>query len=74
MFETHIVKKVDLDQKIKKTYFDTVFASEDNRAHRISVHIYRGAEPVSMDGATVIGYFVRNSDNVTEKITGSMLR
>lgn len=71
MIEIPIPVKADLDRGIRKTYLDTVFATEDDKAHRFDVALYRGNEPVTLpSGASVSAYFIRYSDNGTLPMTG----
>lgn len=71
MIEIPIPVKADLDRGIRKTYLDTVFATEDDKAHRFDVALYRGKEPVTLQsGASVSAYFIRYSDNGTLPMTG----
>lgn len=63
----------DLDKPIKKTYLDTIFATEDNLAHRFVVALERGGEPVTLpSGAAVSATLIRYSDNATVPLTGSI--
>lgn len=71
MIEIPIPVRADLDRGIRKTYLDTVFATEDDKAHRIDVALYRGNEPITLpSGASVSAYFIRYSDNGTLPLTG----
>lgn len=75
MFET-IAKvfavDVDLGKTIKKTYLDTLFATDDSEAHRFNIILYRDNEKLTIpSGATVSAYFIRYGDDVTIPLTGS---
>lgn len=73
MIEIPIPVRVDLDKGIKKKYLDTIFATEDNKAHRFDVALYRDNEPLELpSGATVSAYFIRYCDNGTLTLTGSV--
>lgn len=62
---------VDLNEPVKKTYIDTLLATEDNLAHRFDITIKKGGEAVTLpDGTAVTAYFIRYSDNATVPITG----
>lgn len=71
MIEIPIPVRADLDRGIRKTYLDTVFATEDDKAHRFDVALYRGNETVTLpSGASVSAYFIRYCDNGTLPLTG----
>lgn len=71
MLEIPIPVRVDLDKGIKKTYLDTVFATEDDKAHRFDVSLYLNKIPLELSsGATVSAYFIRYCDNGTLPLTG----
>lgn len=73
MIEIPIPVRVDLDRGIRKTYLDTIFATEDNKAHRFDVSLYLNREALNLpDGATVSAYFIRYSDNGTVMLDGSV--
>lgn len=62
---------VDLNEPVKKTYIDTLLATEDNLAHRFDITLLQGGQAVAMpSGAAVTAYFIRYSDNATVPITG----
>ena len=62
----------DMDKAVKKTYLDTIFATNDNAAHQFSVQLMRGQNAVRLAaGATVSAYFIRYSDNATVPLKGS---
>lgn len=61
---------VDLNEPVKKTYIDTLLATEDNLAHRFDITLLQGGQAVAMpSGAAVTAYFIRYSDNATVPIT-----
>jgi hypothetical protein len=63
--------RYDLAQPLKKTYLDTVFATQDNEAHRFDISLYRDKAQLEMpSGAAVSAYFIRYSDNATIPLTG----
>lgn len=65
----HIPYSVDLNEPVKKTYIDTLLATEDNLAHCFDISLVRGAEAVALpDGTAVTAYFIRYSDNATVPI------
>lgn len=73
MIEIPIPVRVDLDRGIKKTYLDTIFATEDNKAHRFDVSLHLKKEPLDLpSGATVSAYFIRYSDNGTVMLDGKV--
>lgn len=73
MIEIPIPVRADLDKGIKKKYLDTIFVTEDNKAHRFDVAMYRGNEALELpSGATVSAYFIRYCDNGTLALTGSV--
>lgn len=64
--------RVDLDKGIKKTYLDTVFATEDDKAHRFDVSLYLNKIPLELSsGAKVSAYFIRYCDNGTFMLDGT---
>lgn len=68
-----ITQRADLDQGVKKTFFDQVFAAQDNKAHRIDVQLHRGAAQAQLEeGTTIKGFFIRYSDNATVLLKGSL--
>ena len=73
MIEIPIPVRVDLEKGIKKKYLDTIFATEDNQAHRFDVALYRNNEPLELPSDTAVSaYFIRYSDNGTLTLTGSV--
>lgn len=67
---TPISVRADLDKGIKKTYLDMIFATQDDKAHRVDVQLMRGKEQADLSGATVTAYFIRYSDNATISLEG----
>jgi hypothetical protein len=64
---------VDLGKTIKKTYMDTLFATDDREAHRFDIILYRDNAKLTIpSGASVSAYFIRYSDNVTIPLKGSV--
>lgn len=65
--------RTDLDKAVKKTYLDTIFATNDNAAHQFDVQLFRGNAMAQLpEGTAVNGYFIRYSDNATVPLTGSV--
>ena len=65
---------VDLNEPIKKTYIDTLLATEDNLAQRFDISLLKGGEAVALPGgAAVTAYFIRYSDNATVPITNGTI-
>ena len=62
---------VDLNDHIGMTPLPTLFATEDDQAHRFELTVHRNGAPVDLTGVTVLGYFIRCSDKKTEKVKGS---
>lgn len=68
----HIPYTVDLNAPIKKTYIETLLATEDNLAHSFDISLVRGNESVSIpDGSSVTAHFIRYSDNATIFLTAT---
>ena len=63
----HIPHTVDLNEPVKKTYIDTLLATEDNLAHCFDITLKQGMP----SGAAVTAYFIRYSDNATISLTGT---
>jgi hypothetical protein len=59
---------VDLNEPVKKTYIDTLLATEDNLAHRFDITLIQGVP----SGAAVNAYFIRYNDNATISLTGTV--
>ena len=73
MIEIPIPVRADLDRGIKKTFLDSVFATEDNKAHRFDVSLYKNQEALDLpSGAAVSAYFMRYGDNGTVMLDGTV--
>lgn len=73
MIKIIVPARADLDQGLKKTYFDMLFATADNAAHQIDVRLFRGKEAAQLEsGAAVTAYFIRYSDNATITLDGTV--
>ena len=60
------------DSPVRKEYIETLFATNDNKAHRIDVALYRGNSALTLpSGASVTAYLIRYADNNTVSMTGS---
>lgn len=65
--------RVDMAEPVKKTYLDTLFATQDNEAHRFDISLCRDKTALEMpSGAAVSAYFIRYSDNATIILNGDM--
>ncbi len=74
MAKNRIAATVDLNEEIKKTYLNTIFATKDSNAHQVDVFLYRDKAPVTLPyNAVVKGYFIRYSENVTAIMTGEFV-
>jgi len=72
MLETRISATADLNRESKKVYLNTLFATEDNAAHRFDISLERDGALVALpSGTTVRGYFIRCTDMVTVMLEGS---
>jgi hypothetical protein len=73
MIEIPIPVRADLDRGIKKTFLDSVFATEDNKAHRFDVSLHKDNKALDLpSGAAVSAYFMRYSDNGTVMLNGTV--
>ena len=64
--------RVDLAKPVKKTYLETLFATQDNEAHQIDVQLFRDKAQLTLpSGAAVSAYFIRYIDNATVPLQGS---
>lgn len=75
MSDTIVMKlpySVDLNKTIEKTALSTLFASDDNLAHRFELTLCRGDSAVEIGGLGVVGYFIRYSDRTTVPLKGSI--
>lgn len=64
----HIPHTVDLNEPVRKTYIDTLLATEDNLAHCFDITLKQEIP----GGAAVNAYFIRYSDNATISLTGTV--
>lgn len=71
--ETRIsMPSVELNKGIRKTFFETLFVTGNEKAHRIDVPLLRNGQPVSIpSGAKVEGYLTRYADDVTVRNPGT---
>ncbi|MBS6447678.1 MAG: hypothetical protein KH382_08845 [Clostridiales bacterium] len=71
--ETRIsMPSVELNKGIRKTFFETLFVTGNEKAHRIDVPLLRDGQPVSIpSGAKVEGYLTRYADDVTVRNPGT---
>ena len=71
--ETRIsMPPVELNKGIRKTFFETLFVTGNEKAHRIDVPLLRNGHPVSIpSGAKVEGYLTRYADDVTVRNPGT---
>lgn len=60
----------DLDQPLTVTPLRHALVSGDDRGDRFEVTVSRAGQPVTLDGASVMGYFVRSADGCTIPVTG----
>lgn len=63
-------RKIDVDAEILMTPIRTLYASGDKNAHTFELSLYRNKEPLEIDGAGVIGYFIR-ADGYTVPVNGT---
>ena len=64
--------RVDLDKPIKKTYIDTTLATQDNKAHRFNIALFRDNAQLALPSVTAVsGFFIRYSDNATIPLDGT---
>ena len=61
----------ELNEGVKVVTLSSVFFSDDDEAHSFIVRTTREGQPVSLEGATVRGYFIR-PDNVTIELDGTV--
>lgn len=64
-------RKIDIDAEILMTPIRTLYASGDKNAHTFELSLYRNKEPLEIDGAGVIGYFIR-ADGYTVPVSGTV--
>ena len=70
MISGEFTRKVDVDADILMTPIRTLYASGDKNAHTFELSLYRNRQPLSIDGAGVIGYFIR-ADGYTVPVDGT---
>ena len=70
MISGEFTRKVDVDADILMTPIRTLYASGDKNAHTFELSLYRNKEPLEIDGAGVIGYFIR-ADGYTVPVEGT---
>lgn len=70
MISGEFTRKIDVDAEILMTPIRTLYASGDKNAHTFELALYRNKEPLKIDGAGVIGYFIR-ADGYTVPVDGT---
>jgi hypothetical protein len=70
MISGEFTRKIDVDAEILMTPIRTLYASGDKNAHTFELSLYRNKEPLEIDGAGVIGYFIR-ADGYTVPVNGT---
>ena len=70
MISGEFTRKVDVDADILMTPIRTLYASGDKNAHTFELSLYRNKEPLEINGAGVIGYFIR-ADGYTVPVDGT---
>lgn len=70
MISGEFTRKIDVDADILMTPIRTLYASGDKNAHTFELSLYRNKEPLKIDGAGVIGYFIR-ADGYTVPVDGT---
>lgn len=70
MISGEFTRKIDVDADILMTPLRTLYASGDKNAHTFELSLYRNKEPLEIDGAGVIGYFIR-ADGYTVPVNGT---
>lgn len=70
MISGEFTRKIDVDADILMTPLRTLYASGDKNAHTFELSLYRNKEPLEIDGAGVIGYFIR-ADGYTVPVDGT---
>lgn len=70
MISGELTRKIDVDADILMTPLRTLYASGDKNAHTFELSLYRNKEPLEIDGAGVIGYFIR-ADGYTVPVEGT---
>ena len=70
MISGEFTRKIDVDADILMTPLRTLYASGDKNAHTFELSLYRNKELLEIDGAGVIGYFIR-ADGYTVPVDGT---
>ena len=71
--ETRILMPpVELNKGIRKTFFEIIFATGSNKAHRIDVPLLRNGKPVSLSGVQVDGFFTSYAGDKTVHCVGTV--
>ena len=70
MISGEFTRKIDVDAEILMTPLRTLYASGDKNAHTFELSLYRNKEPLEINGAGVIGYFIR-ADGYTVPVDGT---
>ena len=71
MISGEFTRKIDVDADILMTPLRTLYASGDKNAHTFELSLYRNKELLEIDGAGVIGYFIR-ADGYTVSVKGTV--
>ena len=62
---------IDLEeQTVVRTFFNHALGEGDSLKDRFGVRLFRNGEPVELDGATCVGYFIRYPSGDTVVING----
>lgn len=69
MIFSEFSQKVDVDAEIRMTQLKTLYATGDKNAHIFKLMLCRKGAPLDIDGAYVIGYFLR-ADGFTVPVKG----
>nr|DAI29640.1 MAG TPA: BppU domain protein [Caudoviricetes sp.] len=71
--ETRILMPpVELNKGIRKTFFETLFATGNDKAHRIDVPLLRNGKTVSLSGVQVDGFFTSYAGDKTVHCAGTV--
>lgn len=71
--ETRILMPpVELNKGIRKTFFETLFATGNDKAHRIDVPLLRNGKTVSLSGVQVDGFFTSYAGDKTVHCVGTV--
>lgn len=71
--ETRILMPpVELNKGIRKTFFEIIFATGSDKAHRIDVPLLRNGKPVSLSGVQVDGFFTSYAGDKTVHCVGTV--